>query len=318
MAFHDVQFPTDYRVGAVGTLRFNTAIVETDSGQEQRIARWGKSRRSYQLEYRGTTNSGYMDAHKFFMARGGALHSFPFKDWSDYNSSSTGRGATALTDQNLGVGDNSEVDFQLRKAYVSGAVIRYRTITKPVIGTVTIGLDSVNQSSGWTVNRETGVVTFAVAPGPGVVVTAGFEFDVPCRFSENTDGGLTTSFDDPFNFVARDIELIEVIDEREIPDDINLRGAVYSTFTADKTLALAEALFYHVSASSGSLKILLPATTNLFTGGPYWIVRRDGGSAFDIEDADGNTIVTAAADATDYTLYLGYDSGGNKTWYALE
>ena len=36
--------------------------------------------------------------------------------------------------------------------------------------------------SGWTVDTTTGVVTFTIAPGNGVVVRAGFEFDVPVRF----------------------------------------------------------------------------------------------------------------------------------------
>ena len=31
-------------------------------------------------------------------------------------------------------------------------------------------------------NATTGVVTFDAAPGAGVLVTAGFEFDVPVRF----------------------------------------------------------------------------------------------------------------------------------------
>ena len=36
--------------------------------------------------------------------------------------------------------------------------------------------------SGWTVDTTTGSVTFATAPGAGVPITAGFEFDVPVRF----------------------------------------------------------------------------------------------------------------------------------------
>jgi len=36
--------------------------------------------------------------------------------------------------------------------------------------------------SGWWVDAATGIVTFGTAPGAGVVVKAGFEFDVPCRF----------------------------------------------------------------------------------------------------------------------------------------
>ena len=40
----------------------------------------------------------------------------------------------------------------------------------------------VEQLSGWSVDTTTGVVTFSAAPGAGVAITAGFEFDVPVRF----------------------------------------------------------------------------------------------------------------------------------------
>ena len=57
-----------------------------------------------------------------------------------------------------------------------------RTIAKAVAGTVRVALGTVEQMSGWTVDTTTGVVTFTSAPGNGVIVRAGFEFDVPVRF----------------------------------------------------------------------------------------------------------------------------------------
>ena len=36
--------------------------------------------------------------------------------------------------------------------------------------------------SGWSLDATTGTVTFTTAPGNGVIVRAGFEFDVPVRF----------------------------------------------------------------------------------------------------------------------------------------
>jgi uncharacterized protein (TIGR02217 family) len=54
--------------------------------------------------------------------------------------------------------------------------------TRPVSGSVTIGLGGILQASGWTVDLDTGIVTFATPPGAGVAVSAGFQFDVPARF----------------------------------------------------------------------------------------------------------------------------------------
>ena len=68
------------------------------------------------------------------------------------------------------------------KRYASGAETWVRTIAKPVAGTVRVALDAAEQSSGWTVDTTTGLVTFDAAPAAGVAVTAGFAFDVPVRF----------------------------------------------------------------------------------------------------------------------------------------
>ena len=57
-----------------------------------------------------------------------------------------------------------------------------RAIAKPVAASVRIALGVVEQPSGWSVDTTTGVVTFDAAPGAGVAITAGFEFDVPVRF----------------------------------------------------------------------------------------------------------------------------------------
>jgi len=90
--------------------------------------------------------------------------------------------ATAETDQAIGIGDGATTIFQLVKAYTSGAQIWTRSITKPVVGTVTVALDGVSQVAGWVVDTTNGQVTFTTAPASGVIVSAGFEFDVPVRF----------------------------------------------------------------------------------------------------------------------------------------
>ena len=68
------------------------------------------------------------------------------------------------------------------KRYASGAQSWTRAIAKPVVGSVRIALGGAEQPSGWSVDTATGVVSFGAAPGPGVAITAGFEFDVPVRF----------------------------------------------------------------------------------------------------------------------------------------
>jgi uncharacterized protein (TIGR02217 family) len=108
----------------------------------------------------------------FFRARRGKAYGFRFKDWTDHKA----------TGQLLGTGDDANTQFQLVKHYPSGSVIELRTIAKPVAGTVKVYLDGVEQLSGWSVDTTTGIITFDTAPSAGVLVTAGFEFDVAVRF----------------------------------------------------------------------------------------------------------------------------------------
>ena len=114
----------------------------------------------------------------FYKARRGTVQRFRFKDWADFSADYNGAEESGY----LGVGDGAAVEFQLQKQYTVGDVYS-RVITKPVAGTVAVYFDGVVQSSGWSVDTVTGLVTFAAFPVNGVVITADFEFDVPARFT---------------------------------------------------------------------------------------------------------------------------------------
>ncbi|QXN71886.1 minor tail protein [Rhodobacter phage RcOceanus] len=181
MAFDEIQFPTNISRGARGGPRRKTQIAALASGDEERNASWLNSRRQYDVAYGVRRADDLAAVVAFFEARNGMLYGFRFKDWADYKSCAP-TATPAATDQNLGTGNAVQTTFQLRKAYTSGARTYHRSITKPVAGTVLVALNGVPQGAGWTVNTTTGIVTFAAPPGAGVVVAAGFEFDVPVRF----------------------------------------------------------------------------------------------------------------------------------------
>jgi uncharacterized protein (TIGR02217 family) len=83
-------------------------------------------------------------------------------------------------DQTLGAGDGVATSFQLRKAY--GEV--WRPINKPVEGSVRVAVAGV-ETGGFTLDVTTGVITLDAAPGAGLAVTAGFQFDTPVRFDSD-------------------------------------------------------------------------------------------------------------------------------------
>ena len=185
MAFHEVRFPDNISRGARGGPERRTQVVELASGDEERNASWANSRRRYDVAYGIRRADDLAAVVAFFEARNGRLHGFRYKDWADYKSALPSQ-AVAPTDQQIGTGTGSQQTFQLSKRYTSGAQTWVRTITKSVAGTVRVALGTVEQLSGWTVDTTTGVITFTAAPAGGVIVRAGFEFDVPVRFDSDT------------------------------------------------------------------------------------------------------------------------------------
>ncbi|HHN72860.1 MAG TPA: TIGR02217 family protein, partial [Thermopetrobacter sp.] len=176
MAFHEVRFPDNISRGARGGPERRTQIVELASGNEERNASWANSRRRYDVAYGIRRADDLAAVVAFFEARNGRLFGFRFKDWADCKSCLPSR-TPAATDQSIGTGDGATTDFQLVKVYSSGSQSWTRTITKPVGGTVRIAIDGVGQTSGWSIDTTTGLVSFDSAPAAGVSITAGFEFD---------------------------------------------------------------------------------------------------------------------------------------------
>jgi len=181
MAFHEIRFPDNISRGARGGPERRTQVVELASGDEERNASWANSRRRYDVAYGIRRADDLAAVVAFFEARNVRLYGFRYKDWADYKSNLSSQAITA-TDQQIGTGTGILNTFALAKRYTSGAQTWIRTIAKPVAGTVREALGTVEQMSGWTVDTTTGVVTFASAPGGGVIIRAGFELDVPVRF----------------------------------------------------------------------------------------------------------------------------------------
>ena len=184
MAFHDICFPTSLSFGALGGPERRTEIVTLANGHEERNSPWSQSRRRYDA---GLGLRSLDDLHEllaFFEARAGQLHAFRWKDWSDHKSCVPSATPGPL-DQQIGTGDGASRAFQLRKSYGSGGVTHWRTITRPVAGTVAVAVNGALRQD-WTLDATTGVVTFATAPAAGATVTAGFEFDVLVRFDTDS------------------------------------------------------------------------------------------------------------------------------------
>lgn len=182
MGFDEVRFSDRIARGSRGGPGFLTEVVEVASGHERRNQVWAQARCRFEARTGVRSQADLAELIGFFRARRGRARGFRFRDWSDYTSTATGDRVEAVTavDQVIGSGDGVETAFQLVKSYEAGAFMR--DIVKPVAASVMVALDGVAQGAGWAVDTATGVVTFDVAPSVGVVVSAGFVFDVPVRF----------------------------------------------------------------------------------------------------------------------------------------
>ncbi|NUB24707.1 DUF2460 domain-containing protein [Azospirillum brasilense] len=174
MAFHNVRFPDRISYGASGGPTFSTSIVVTASGREQRNQNWESARLRWDVSHALRSDEDIKTLIAFFRARRGKANSFRFKDWSDFESEN----------EPIGVGDGSNKVFQLARVYNDIGGSQYRKITKPVPGSVRIFVNGIENAEGthYSVDHQTGLVTFVAAPADGAAVQWSGEFDVPVRF----------------------------------------------------------------------------------------------------------------------------------------
>lgn len=207
MSFIDIQFPTKISYGSGGGPRYDTSIVVIKSGKEKRNINWDYPRIEFDVSYGVRDFDDLEDLIAFFHIVQGKGYTFRFKDHSDYKSCKTAA-APAFADQIIGTGDGNTTQFQLYKTYSynASATRQSRKITKPVTGTVLIGIDGTEQTSGWGVDSITGIVTFSSAPANGVSITAGYEFDIEARFDSDT---LSTDIEN-YRMGSTDVPIIEV------------------------------------------------------------------------------------------------------------
>lgn len=200
------RFPKNVTAGSAGGPGFLTEIVRTGGGYEYRNQRWEYPLHRYDLAYGALTLEDLDEIIIWFHAAAGKRRRFRVRDRLD-NKSVGVHETISPTDQLLGQGDsNATTEFQLVKVYERGPVSLSRRIQKPVAGTVRVALDGVEQTTGFTVDTTTGLVTFSTPPAIGVEVTAGFEFDVPVRF----DTDVLQNNMDTYLSGAASIPLVEV------------------------------------------------------------------------------------------------------------
>lgn len=217
MAMIEIEFDRKLALMAIGGPGYFTSVNAGFSGYEQRNQNWKQARAQYAISFENKTMDEWQALEAMFHAARGMANGFRLFDPGDYSG----------VGQFQAVGDGSTTVFQLQKTYVfplaQYEVIRpvQKVITSLVqnfqglyLGdTLTMYLNGAAQpanagyvaggGAAYTLDANTGLVTFVSAPAMGVVITADFQYHIPVRFdlsgsasssSASTEGALQKQY----------------------------------------------------------------------------------------------------------------------------
>ena len=316
MAFHNVRLPESYTYGSVSGWGFGTIVQQTASGHEYRLARQSQARHRFQPLKRLQSQGEAAELKEFLLGRRGGLHSFRLKDTLDYTTNADGRTAPTATDQVLGTGDGTATQFQLLKVYdTSGSAPYTRTLTLPVSGTTVVALNGT-PTTAFTGPNSSGVITMNSAPGLGVVVTAGCEFDVPVVASANVDKLASLRVESYGRWSMEMLECVEVLDEIQWPETWYPGGAKSHDVTGDITIAAADGKLHFIDHNIGAgINAFLPPPDWLPGGADVFVVSVASGASGTVQlrDDAGNTVGSAINAGSTKTVGL-FISGSTATW----
>jgi len=304
------RFPDDPSYGSTFGCAWSASIVVLDNGTDEVNDRWGRARGTGVLAEAVKTRAAWSEIMAWARAVNGAADGFRMKDWSDYSSAEDGGETVTDTDQEIGVGDGTETQFQLTKTYAAGTFEHIRNIRKPVTGTTVIALDGTPTASGWTVDTTTGIVTFSAAPGLGVVVTAGYEYDVPVRLDLG-DSPVTLSMESYELASFTGLPVIEILDPTPTSERLFHQGSAAVALAANGSFTMLTGGLLIVTPAGAGLTYQLPTTVGLGDGHGHFVIRNAGADSLDIIDQADDVVVAIAAGET---YEFGIDDAGD--WIA--
>lgn len=176
---------------------WSTTLVSAASGAESANQNWEHPKHRFRLAQAIRCQETFEALKDHWLVMAGPFRLWPYRDPLDFASipleESDLAPAIGASDQQLGTTAPGETEFQLIKTYTRGSLSFVRRIELPVVSSVVVSLDGTPVASDdidtpWEVDREGGILRFLIEPDPGLIVRAGFLFDVPVRFE--TDNQL--------------------------------------------------------------------------------------------------------------------------------
>ena len=163
---------------------FQTRIQRAVSGRELRALDYPYPLWQFTLVFdflRDNPAAGYDELRTlmgFFMRCQGAFGTFLFQDPSD----------DRISGQQIGTGDTLRTGFQLQRTM--GKTLPGGGFLEPIVAPNVVSAvyfnGIVQDPAGYSVDPMTGVVTFNVAPGSGITITADYSYYFRCRFVDDS------------------------------------------------------------------------------------------------------------------------------------
>ena len=195
--------------GALGGGRFNTSVLELDSGFEKRNKNWSVPLSEFDigfgllLKFQADPADIQLDVDElinFFYIVNGMGDSWRMKDWSDFEIGYENGSTVGISRQFLGLGDGVQTDFQFFKRYnYGGHTFDRRSLTKLVDDNfIELAKDGIILTQGgggaqYTIDADRGLFKLNTAPlatggtGPGGEELLEFRCNYDLHVRLNTD-----------------------------------------------------------------------------------------------------------------------------------
>ena len=186
--------------GARGSLMFQNRRVPQVSGHVSVNAMWEQMLHEYDLSSIQLQRPDWQYLQTIHRLTGGGHKGFLFEDPADYKSTTV---AADSSTSGVVVGLTSTT-FQLYKRYTetASALFADRKITRPNATGFELYISGVLQTTGYTLNAATGVVTITAAPVASTVTWIG-RFYVPVHFQgDAVDWQLEVPGPEDFRFFS--------------------------------------------------------------------------------------------------------------------
>lgn len=200
------RFPACPKFGHTSFPDYSVTAIRTASGWETRNANWEQTLPRFEI----TVGPGpdlideVQELLEFWHALGGPEIGFRYKDPTDYKSC---RIQNTYTAEDQPLVQISGSTYQLTKRYTAGSQTRDRKIRKPVTNTILIADDGSikTETSHYTIDYATGIVTLLFSPVSTGDLTWGGEFDVAVKFERELPIQILDHFSHSTSFTLQSL-----------------------------------------------------------------------------------------------------------------